>query len=96
MATAFLATVIPWRSLLGLVKTNSRPVGGREMHIEELHGGELLRTTHGVGPRARCLRSCFKVDVQAIRHEGGEDVRLDVLLVSMMDCLDREGRLSNP
>lgn len=38
------------------------PVGGWEMHVEELRGSELFEHySRGVRPGARCLCSCFKV-----------------------------------
>jgi hypothetical protein len=56
------------------VKANSRLSVVEEMHVEERHGGELLeyysrRETGGALPE-----QLLQGDVQAIGHEGDEDV----------------------
>ncbi len=54
-------------------------VGGREVHVEHLHGGELVehRARREAG-RQRPEPGAQR-DVQAIGQEGDEDVRLDAL-----------------
>src|ERR1700688_1113445 len=60
-------------------------VGGREMHVEHLHGGELVEHRPGREAGSQRLEPCAQRDVQAIGQEGDEDVRLDALLELMVD-----------
>ena len=66
------------------------PVGGRQMDIDHLQGGELLQD----GPRRQSRRArpghVLQGDVQAVGDEGEEDVRLDPVLALMEDRADRQ------
>ena len=60
-------------------------IGGRKMHVEHLHGGELVE--HGPWSEAGCQRLELGVqrDVKAVGQEGDEDVRLDAVLKLVVD-----------
>ena len=71
------------------------PVGGGQMDIDHLQGGELLQDR--ARRESRRTRACqvFQGDVQAVGDEGDEDVRLDAFLALMEDRPDC-GFRSNP
>src|SRR4051812_1500647 len=60
-------------------------VGGWEVHVEHLHGGELVE--HGPGSEAGCQRpqSRAQRDVKAIGQKGDEDMSFDALFELMID-----------
>src|ERR1700686_2328959 len=60
-------------------------IGCREVHVEHLHGSELVE--HGPGSEARCQRAQSRAqrDVKAIGEEGDEDVSFDALLELVVD-----------
>src|SRR6202790_4671533 len=60
-------------------------VGGREMHVEHLHGGELVEHRPGREAGGQRREPRAQRDVQAIGQEGDEDMRLDALLELMVD-----------
>jgi len=60
-------------------------VGGGEMHVEHLHGGELVKHGPGGETGGERLESCAQRDVQTVGQEGDEDVRLDALLELVVD-----------
>ena len=47
-------------------------VGGRDVHVEHLHGGKLLDHTARGQPRRQGVQSSIQRDVQAISEEGDE------------------------
>ena len=51
-------------------------VGGRQMHIEHLQGGELLQDGSWGEPRRVGPGQVFQRHMQAVGDEGDEDVRL--------------------
>ena len=65
-------------------------VGGRQMDVDHLQSGQLLQDGRGVSPGAHGDARFFKVTVQAVAHEGDEDVRLDALLALMEHRPDGE------
>ena len=60
-------------------------IGGREVDVEHLDGGELVE--HGPRSEARCQRLELGAqgDVKAIGQEGDEDVRFDAVLKLVID-----------
>ena len=60
-------------------------IGGREVHVEHLYGGQLVE--HGPGGKAGCqrLETCAQRDVKAVGQEGDEDMSFDALLELMVD-----------
>ena len=60
-------------------------IGGGEVNVEHLDGGELVE--HGPGREAggQRLEPGAQRDVKAIGHEGNEDVRFDAVLKLVMD-----------
>ena len=65
-------------------------VGGRHVHVDHLHGGELLQHAARRQPRRQGVQAPRQRDVQAIGQEGDEDVRLDARLALMEDRPDGE------
>ena len=65
-------------------------VGGRHVHVDHLHGGELLQHAARREPRRQRMQAPRKCDVQAIGQEGDEDVRLDARLKLVKDRPDCE------
>jgi transposase len=72
------------------------PIGGGKMDVEQLHGGEFFQ--HDARRESRCtlLEELFECDLQTVGHEGDEDMRLDPLLVLMVDGADRQVTLQIP
>ena len=60
-------------------------IGGRKVHIEQLHGGELVEHRPRGEAGSERPELCAQRDVQAIGQEGDEDVRLDAVLELMVD-----------
>ena len=58
---------------LGVTGEDQFPaVGGRDVHIEHLHGGKLLDHTARGQPRRQGVQSSIQRDVQAISEEGDD------------------------
>ena len=76
---------------LGVARQDEAPaVGGRQMDIHHLDGGERLddgARCEAVGPWPG---EVLQGDQQAVGDEGDKDVRLDPLLALMEDGPDRE------
>ena len=66
------------------------PVGGRQMDIDHLQGGELLQDRPRRESRRARPGDVFQGDVQAVGDERDEDVRLDPFLTLMEDRADRQ------
>ena len=64
------------------------PVSGRQMHIDHLHGGELLQDRPGRQSRGVRSGQVFQRHMQAVGDEGDKDVRLDPILALMEDRPD--------
>lgn len=65
-------------------------VCGRDVHVDHLHGGELLeRAARGQAGCER-MQAPFESDVEAVGEEGDEDVSLDALFMLMEDRTDGE------
>ena len=65
-------------------------VGGRQVHIDHLHGGELFQHAARRQPGRQRMQAPRKSDVQAIGQEGDEDVRLNACLNLVKDRPDRQ------
>jgi hypothetical protein len=78
------------RLRLGVAGEHQLAAVGGEMHVEELHGGELLEYDAWGQSRRSLLEELFKCDLQTVGDEGDEDVRFDAFLVLMMDRADRQ------
>ena len=77
-------------------KDDLAAVGGGQMHVDHLQGGELLeRATRGQA-WGEVVQAAGQGDLQAIGEEGDEDVGFDTLLVLMEDRADREVALEVP
>jgi hypothetical protein len=64
------------------------PVGGRQVNIDHLDGGELLeRGTRGQA-RRQDPQALLEGDLQAVGEEGDKDVRLDAIIALMVDGAD--------
>ena len=75
-------------------------IGGGQVHVDHLHGGELFEHAARRQPRRQRMQAAAKGDVQAIGQKGDEDVGLDARLELVKDRPDgeiaprfREGRL---
>jgi len=66
------------------------PVGGRQMNIDHLDGGELFQRTARGQPGRQSMKATRERDLQAVGQEGDEDVGFDPLLVLMEDRPDRQ------
>ena len=65
-------------------------VGGRQVHVDHLHGGELIEHAARRQPGRQRMQAPRKSDVQAIGQEGDEDVRLNACLNLVKDRPDRQ------
>ena len=65
-------------------------VGGRQVDIDHLHGGELFQHAARRQPGRQRMQAPRKSDVQAIGQEGDEDVRFDAGLNLVKDRPDRQ------
>ena len=65
-------------------------VGGRQVHVDHLHGGKLLQHAARRQPRRQRIQAPRQRDVQAIGQEGDEDVGLDACLELVKDRPDRQ------
>src|SRR6266571_1868814 len=63
-------------------------VGGRQMHIDHLDGGELVERAARGQPGRQGVKSTHERDLHAVSQEGDEDVGLDPRLVLMEDRAD--------
>ena len=66
------------------------PVGGRQMDIDHLHGGELCQRAAGGEAGSEAVQASGQGDLQAVGEEGDEDVGFDAPFVVMEDRADRE------
>ena len=65
-------------------------VGGRQVHVDHLHGGELLEHAARRQPGRQSMQAPGKSDMQAIGQEGDKDVGLDSRLELVKDRPDRQ------
>jgi hypothetical protein len=63
-------------------------IGGGQMHIDHLHASKLLQHRPRGQSRGERTQALLERDLQAVGEEGDEDVRLDAILVLMMDGSD--------
>ena len=76
---------------LGIAGEDERtPVRGREVNVQHLDGGELLKHGAGRQPRRQRTQALLQRHLEAIGKEGHEDVRLDTLIGLMIDWPDGE------
>ena len=66
------------------------PIGGRQMDIDHLDGGELVERAAGGQPRRQSMKAAREGDLHAISQKGDEDVGFDPLFVLMEDRTDRQ------
>ena len=66
------------------------PVGGRQMHIDHLQGRHFFQHGPWCQSRGQRAQPVLERDLQAIGHEGDEDVRLDAVLVLVVNWPDRQ------
>ena len=66
------------------------PVGGRQVDIHQLHGGELVQDGARRQSRRAPPRQVLQGHVQAVGDKGDEDMRLDPLLVLVEHRSDGE------
>src|SRR5580693_3079575 len=65
-------------------------VGGRQVHVDHLHGGKLLQHAARRQPRRQRVQAPRQRDMQAIGQEGNENVGLNARLALVKDRPDRE------
>ena len=76
---------------LGIARQdNGAPVGSREMHIDHLNGFEFLQHCPRRQARSQSVQPAVQSHVQAVSHEGNENVRFDAILELMIDGADRQ------
>ena len=63
-------------------------VGGRQMHIDHLQGGEFFQDRPGRQPRRPRPGQVLQGHMQTVGDEGHEDVRLDPVLALVEDRPD--------
>ena len=66
------------------------PVGGRQMNIDHLDGGELLESAARGQSWRQGMQATLQRDLQAVGQKRDEDVGFDPLLVLMEDRPDRQ------
>src|ERR1700676_1645759 len=66
------------------------PIGGRQMDIDHLDGGELVERAARGQPRRQSMKAARERDLHAISQKGDEDVSFDPLFVLMEDRTDRQ------
>jgi hypothetical protein len=66
------------------------PVGGRQMDVDHLDGGELFERAARGQPGRQGMQAARQGDLHAVGQEGDEDVGLDPPLVLMEDRADRQ------
>ena len=87
----FVQQEVEFRFGLGMAGEHQlAAVAGRQVHVNHLHGGELLQHAARRQPRRQSMQAPRKSDVQAIGQEGYEDVRLDAGLELVKDGPDGE------
>src|ERR1700730_10372486 len=65
-------------------------VGGRQVHVDHLQGGEFFQHAARRQPGRQRMQAPRKSDVQAIGQEGDEDVGLNTCLELVKDRQDRQ------
>ena len=65
-------------------------VGGRQMHVEHLHGGELFQHRSWGKPTGQRFESSLERDLQAVGKERHEDARLNAFVLLVIDGADRQ------
>jgi hypothetical protein len=64
------------------------PIGGRQMDVDHLDGGELFQRTARGQPGRQGMQVTRERDLHAVSRKGDEDVGLDPRLVLMEDRAD--------
>ena len=65
-------------------------VGGRQIHVDHLHGAEFLQHRPRGQPRRQGTQALLEGDKQAIGDERDEDVGLDAMIELVVDGPDRQ------
>lgn len=63
-------------------------VGGRQMHVEHLHSGELFQHRSWGKSTGQRFESSLERDLQAVGKERHEDVRLNAFVLLVIDGAD--------
>ena len=61
------------------------PVRGRQVPIDHLDGGQFFQHGPGSQPRCQSAQTLFKRHLQAIAHEGNEEMSLDARIGLVID-----------
>jgi hypothetical protein len=79
------------RFRLGVAGEHELPaVGGRDVHVDHLHGSEFLEHPAWREAGRQSMQPPTERHVQAIREEGDEDMRLDPCLLLVEDRSQRQ------
>ena len=65
-------------------------VGGGQMHVDHLHGGEFFQGAARSEARGEAVEAAGQGDLQAIGEEGDENVGFDARFELMENRADRE------
>ena len=74
-----------WLGLCVACQQQLTPVGGWQMDIDHLDGGELLESTARSQSRRQCMQATLQRDLQTISQERNEDMGFDPVLILMED-----------
>ena len=74
----------------GAGKDDLAPVGGGQMHVDHLNGGELRERASGGEAGREAVQAAGQGDLEAVGEEGDEDMGFDAPFVVMEDRADRE------
>ena len=66
------------------------PVGGRQVHIHHLDAREFLQYRSRRQSRGQRAQPLLERRLQAVGDEGNKDVRLDALVLLVVDRTDRQ------
>jgi len=66
------------------------PIGGWQMHVHHLDAGEFLQHRAWRESRSQGAQPLLECRLQAVGNESNEDVRLDAVVLLVMDRTDRQ------
>jgi len=72
------------------IEQDLAPVGGRQMNVNHLNGGELFERTARGQPGRQGMKATGQGDLHAVGQKGDEDVGFDPRLVLMEDRTNRQ------
>ena len=79
-----------WLGLCVASKQKLSSIGGRDTHIDHLHSGKFLQCTAGGESGCEGFKLPSERDLQAVREDGDEHVRLDAFGILVEDRADRQ------